>query len=308
MTAAALNSSITAGDFFGIYSNANPDGSGARASLISKPLMFSGNVQVFRDDYNISGTEIANKISFEGPDGKPYYYSVGEMQALMRFRQGVMFGLLLNPATTQADASGNPVPVSQGLLSLIEQDGINYALSTGGQFGITDFEEICLALDAEAVGNEMNFYVGNQLGMQVTNSLANSMKNGGIVYNTFGGGDKGKQKAIDMGFDSFTLNNRTFHMQKLSAFNHPQVTALPGFSTFASGGFMCPVDKMVDAKSGGEINSMMLRYKVGPDGVDRRYRSTKIDFTITAIDKTSISHFGELGLDIVGRNRFVRVK
>lgn len=307
VTATTLNSSISSGDFFGIYSNAQPDGSTPRSSVISKPLMFSNMTQQFRDEFAISGTEMGNKVTVDGPDGKPYWFSVGEMEALLRFRQAVMFGLLLNPASAQQDANGNPIQMTQGLLSLIEQDGINYSLTQGGQFGITDFENIGLALDAEAVRNEINFYVGNELSMQINNSLANSMRNGAIQYNSFGQGD-GKQRAIDLGFDSVRLGKRSYHIQTLAAMYHPQITALPGFTSFTSGGFMCPVDKQTDAVSGASINSMELRYKVGADGVDRRYRSTKIDFNITAVDKTTVTHIGELGLGVVGRNRFVRVK
>lgn len=309
VSAGDLAATAANGTYFGIYSNANIDGSGPRTSLVSKPLMFTNNTQMFRDDFVISGTEEANKMSFKGTDGKQYYYYEGEVEALARFRQSIMFGLLLNPSTTQLDGTGvgNAVPVTQGLLSKIEQDGINYNIATGGQFGITDFRNIALALDAESVGNEINFYTGNELGTQVTDNIANSFRNGGIVFNTFGGGDTGKKKSVELGFDSFIYNGRSFHMQKLAALYHPQITALPGFTSFASGGFMCPVDKQIDAKSGAKMNSIMLRYKSN-NVVDRRYKSTKVGFDITQIDKTSVSHFGEMGLQIVGANRFVRIK
>ena len=305
ITATAQKAVLAAGDFFGIYSNANIDGSGPRASIVSKPLMFQNNTQMFRDDFVVVGTEEANKLSFKVEGGKEYYMYEGEMEAFARFRQAIMFGMLLNPSTTFSDASGNNAPITQGLLNKIENDGINYLTTTGGQFGITDFANIALALDAENAPNEMNFYVGNELGMQVTNNIANSFRNGAIVYNTFG--SNGKEKAIDLGFDSFTYNNRSFHVQKLGAMYHPQITALPGFNSFSSGGFMLPVDKQVDARSGAKINSVMLRYKTN-GSVDRRYKSTKIGFDITSIDKTSVSHFGELGLEVVGANRMVRIK
>ena len=307
VAAATLTASITAGDQFAVYGNAvTMQGASPRESMISKPLMFSGQMQELSEQYNIKGTEELNKISFKGPDGKPYYTYIGELQAFARFRQSLQFSLLLNIASPNVtDANGDTVQFTQGLLDKIEQDGINYNMSQGGQFGITDFANVCLGLDAEFAPNEMNFYVGNELGMQVTNQLTASMRNGGVVYGNFG--DKGSKRSLELGFDSFVYNGRTFHMNKLVAMYHPQVTAIPGLDGFQSGGFMIPLDKQVDASSGASINSIMLRYKAA-NGIDRRYKSTKIGFDITAIDKTSITHIGEMGLQVVGANRMVRIK
>ena len=307
MTAAALVIVAAVGTYFSILSNAQIQGSSNIESYKSKPLMFQGNVQIFREAFTANGSAMSNESYFTSKGGKPYYYLTQEVDAAMRLRLKIEMGLLYNNAGSFSDTTGggNAVAVSQGLIPLIQQDGINYATSVGGQFGITDFEQLNLAMDAENAGSEVNFWVGNELAMQVQNSLTNSMKEGAVTYGAFGAG--GKERAIELGFDSIRLGQRTFHIQTLGSLYHPQITALPGMNN-ASTGFILPTDKMVDTVSGSKTASVKLRFKKQGDGTDRRYRFGKINFDINLKDETTTGYMAEVGLQVMGRNRLAYIQ
>lgn len=303
-TAAALALEATVGTYFALLSNAQTEGSSHMASYVSKPLIFQGNTQIFREAFDMTGTAASNKSYFTSRGGKPYYYIQQEMDAVMRLRHKINFGMMFQPGSSFTDAGGtNPVATSIGLIPIAKQDGINYNTAVGGSFTLEDIEAINLGLDAENAGNSVQFWIGNQLNQELQRSVTNTMQ-AAVSYGTFKGG---KDRALELGFNSIKIGQRQWDVNVSGIFSHPQITGLAGMN-HAMSGILLPTDSMVDTVSGKKESSISMCYKKQGDGQDRRYRSGKIDFDTNLQDKISTGYMAEMGLKVRGRNRLCFVQ
>jgi len=299
-----LQSGVANNDYFNAYGNAQKEGSGEMTSLNSRPLMYSGQVQIMRSFFEVTGTENTNKVTIKMPDGSEYYVSDQRLNEHIRFKKAIATSLLINPAVSSlTDASGAPVRVTKGLLQTIRDRGINYATPTS--WSVNDFYNLTLALDTVRGAKENMFYYGNQLGIAIDQSITNVMQNGSIQYNAFGDGD-GKKKSVDLGFNSIKVGGYTFHLSADASFNDPQVLAMTG-STYPSKGYVVPADSQNDAVSGEKVPSLMLRFKASPSE-NRKYRSYTKTIETTGIDKTEFSELTECGLQVMGAKRMIIVE
>lgn len=299
-----LQTGVIATDYFNAYSNAQAEGSGSMTGLRNQPLMYSGQTQIIRSYFDVTGTEATNKVTIEMPNGDMYYVSDQRMNEHIRFKKNIAMALLINPnVSSLTDASGNNIRVTKGLLQTIRENGINYA--TPASWTTTDFYNLNIALDTERGATENMFYYGNQLGVAIAQALTNTMQNGAIQYNAFGAGDA-KGKAIDLGFNSIRVDSYTYHLGQDATFKDPQLLAMPG-STYPSKGYIVPADAQTDAVSGSKIPSLQLRYKESKTE-NRKYRTWNRDITVDGVDKIRTEELCEMGLEVFGANRMVIVE
>lgn len=299
-----LQTGVIATDYFNAYSNAQAEGSGSMTGLRNQPLMYSGQTQIIRSYFDVTGTEATNKVTIEMPNGDMYYVSDQRMNEHIRFKKNIAMALLINPnVSSLTDASGNNIRVTKGLLQTIRENGINYA--TPASWTTTDFYNLNIALDTERGATENMFYYGNQLGVAIAQALTNTMQNGAIQYNAFGEGDS-KKKAIDLGFNSIRVDSYTYHLGQDATFKDPQLLAMPG-STYPSKGYIVPADAQNDAVSGSKIPSLQLRYKQAPSE-NRKYKTWNRDITVDGVDKIRTEELCEMGLEVFGANRMVIVE
>lgn len=302
-SAATLAAEATVGTYFSLLSNAQIEGSSNMTSYVSKPLIFQGNTQIFREAFDMTGTAASNKSYFTSRGGKPYYYIQQEMDAVMRLRHKINFGMIFQPAAAFTDASGTAAPTSTGLIPIAKQDGISYNTAVGGSFTIDDIEAINLALDAENAGNSVQFWIGNQLNQELQRSVTDTMQMS-VSYGTFKGG---KDRALELGFNSIKIGQRQWDVNVSGIFHHPQITGLAGMN-HAMSGILLPTDSMIDTVTGKKESSISMCYKKQGDGQDRRYRFGKIDFDTNLQDKISTGYMAEMGLKVRGRNRLCFVQ
>ncbi len=302
VTASTVGSLLTA------YSNSHAEGSGQPQGLITKPLRFSGIHQIFKGHYGVTGTEATNRIEFTTSNGKMYWMYEGEHDAFLKFRMDCSFGLLFNEQSNGlTDAQGREIRVTKGLAQWIREEG---NIFPGGIGSLTDIDTIIKVLDKQRGSKENLMLLGINLDIDVDNVLIDKLVNGAIQYNTFGKGN-GKQRSVDLGFNSFRKGSYTFHKKELEAFNHPNVTGSTGY-TYPDKGFIIPTDKGKDVKTGAQIDSICMRYKKAPH-MDRMYihKITGIHAPMgptSDIDELGYEYLCEKGLQCFGLNRFVMLE
>jgi hypothetical protein len=297
-------SASTVGSILTCYSNSHAEGSRQPEGLISKPLRFSGIHQIFKGHYSVTGTEATNKIEFTTTNGKYYWMYEGEHDAFLKFRLDCAFGLLFNQQSNGlTDAQGRDIRVTKGLSQWIREEG---NIFPGGIGALTDIDTIIKVLDKQKGSKENLMLLGINLDIDVDNVLIDKMVNGAIQYNTFGKGN-GKQRSIDLGFNSFRKGSYSFHKKELEAFNHPNVTGSTGY-TYPDKGFIIPTDKGKDVKTGAQLDSICLRYKKSPS-MNRMYIHKLTGLLAPSptndIDELGFEYICEKGLQCFGLNRFM---
>lgn len=291
------------GDILVFYSNAKSDGSGQPESQIRKPTKYYNYTEIFSTQYEAFGSESTNKVEFE-IGGKPYYYLQGVEDAALKHKMDIQFAFLLNTiGDTIVDAENGDEPVyhTRGMESYIDNFGNTQTYTTLDFDDLTDIEK---TLSAERAPMEMMWINGVNLDLDVNALIKTQMVNTGISYAQFGKGNA-QQRAVDFGFDSFRLSQRTYHKKQVDYLNYLPVTGWAS-SPYPDMGFICPLDKVRDSKSGDMMDTMALRYKKN-DRMNRYVKHWTRDVTITNKDSIEFNHLSEVGLQMAAVNQCIKV-
>ena len=293
------------GQILVFYSNAKSDGSGQPESQVRKPTRYYNYTQIFATKFEAYGSESANKVEFE-INGKPYFYLQGVTDAALKHKTDMDYAFLLNVMgneLTDANNGDEPVYHTRGMESYLDDFG-NTEPYTIGSFGWTDMANIAKTLSAERAPLENAFIVGIDLDIELDDLIKSKLDNTAVNYSAFGSGNA-KQRAIDLGFDSFRYGTRTFHKQQSDAFNYLPVTGWTD-SPYPHMGFIVPLDMTRDPKTGKDMYKMALRYK--RNDKDNRYiKHWTRDITITNNDILEFNHLSEAGLMMACLNQAVKV-
>lgn len=298
------------GDLLSFISNAHAEGSGQPGGLISKPIKFQGHHQIFKQTYRVTGTEMTNKIEFKTSNGKMYWMYEGENDTFLKFKSDVSLGLLFNQESKGlTDAEGRDIRVTKGLMQWVRQEGNIYPAPISA---LSKIDDIIKILDKNRGSKENLWLPGINQDIDIDNVLLDKMVNGAIQYNTFGKG-KAKQKAIDLGFNSFRKGSYSFHKKLITEFNHPNITGAQGYS-YPNKGLIIPTDSGRDVKTGKKIDSICCRYKKAPHH-DRKYihklggmLAPNDNIAPNDIDELAFFYLTERGLQAFGLNRFLVVE
>lgn len=309
-----VRSGAVIGDYFIVYSTAFTEGtSGPSESVIPDVTRFSNICQIFYDTFTTTSSEETNKTWFEVPaaDGGwgRFYYLKGEADTVDRFLIAEEEGLFLTPQSDSnlLDADGNVVRTTRALIPHLQSyaNGQTYTTVT------TELYDTLIKIINKNYGVK-EYMLAMGLNFSLANKdYANSFgKNGGILYNTFGGADNGQKKAIEMGFDSIAVAGYTFHLKPWNILSHADTTGASGFP-YPDYFIAIPMGKGADPRSGEMIDYFGVRYKEfnnGPAGKGsyRRWEtggnaSTPTDASL----RRSLHMASEKGLQVFGAKRYV---
>jgi hypothetical protein len=292
----------TEGDYVVWITAAKADGTAQPTSMISKPLPYSGQIQIIPTNYTTHGSAAANKAWVQTKSGSSYFYYRGVEQAVIRHKMAVTYALLLGQESVGLvdsvhEDGATVVRTTSGLDERMRNDG-NIGSNTAFSFDELQ-NKINKKLDELFSPEEYFALVGNQLKYQLDNiffdrNITNSSANYGAFASldyTYGGDPK--ELAVNYNFDSAKLGARTHHVRQEKALYYPQITGAPSLN-FPLTGYWLPGDQIKDPKSGEWYDSMCLRYKQS----DRENRFTTEwvrDFKTDDIDKFRFNHRSELG-------------
>lgn len=292
-----------AADILVFYSNAKSDGSGMPESMVRKPTLYYSYTQIFATQYMAFGSESTNKIEFN-VDGKPYYYLQGVEDAALKHKMDIQFAFLLNTqgdTIVDSDNGDEPVYHTRGIESYIDNFGNTQTYTTLDFADLTDIEK---TLSRERAPDQMMWINGVNLDIDIDNLVKGKMDNSGINYSAFGKGNA-SQRAVDFGFGSFRFSKRTYHKKAVDYMNYLPVTGYAG-SPYPDMGFIIPLDRVRDAKSNKEMDTIAMRYKQN-DRVNRFIKHWTRDVTITNLDRIEFNHLSEVGLQMAAVNQCIKV-
>lgn len=312
---------VTTSTEIAIIGNAHGEQTGQPVSRNSRVIQYQNNMQIFKGNHTTSGSAMGEQLWVEvtnqnGETARLWYYE-GQLREHKRMLNEMEIYMVTGKKITNETLSVlQPTTIStEGLIPFMENNGntTTYSLITGIQR--TDFETmIATQLDKNRGAKENTLWCGINLRQSIDRFVGNEMKQGAITYGMFEGN---KQKAIDFGFDSFTLTGYTFHMKTYDVFNYPQMLGASG-QPYVNMGLVIPAEKTVESigpnKTRTSVPSVRMNY-VSQANAGGSYSREMEEFLLggvngvftTGTDELSYNLRAHRGLECFAGNRFVKI-
>lgn len=271
-TTVAINvaSQVTAGTQVIFFSAAAAEGSDDPDVRQPEWTQSKNNIQIFKEAGEITDLQKVSAVEVIY-NGKPYVMYKVQHDTYQRHKMKISNALLFGQQSAVVDGNSKTAYTTQGLRSYIF-NGDGTTKLTGGvteQYSTldkADFRSLNRKLDKNLAPDEYWGYVGGDLRADIDDLFPTF---DGVKYSlsfaSFGNGDA-KKRAIDLGFDSFRMYGRTFHMNKLAVLDHSGLFGATGFD-FASEGYFLPTDKIKIDAGGGTSDRILMRTMAG-DGTN----------------------------------------
>lgn len=305
--------SIASADEIVIYGNAHGEGSARPAALSTKATKYTNYIHIFKDTAAWTDIGGAMKSWFTGANGSPFFIIDEEQDALTRILNYREMTLLFNPglsSTTVSNAyatAGTPISMAKGLVPEILDRGNTLTYSSLTGWTIADMEDFVVVLDKQKGAKRNMFGVGRGLHIQIDRELRDVLKNGAITYGQF---SMDEDKAVNLGFKSFSVGGYDFDVTLIDAMNEVNGLGANGFN-YPDEGIILPADYTVDANSGERVESCRLRYLTDKSGkskemVTEYYNGAQFSSTGDAVEEVRYSSY--VGIEVFGMNRAGYVK
>lgn len=232
-------------------------------------------IHYYRNGWKVTDIQKASTIEVNFK-GKPYFtYKLG-MDTLLKHKLDVAYGLLLSKKSVRDETDSDGETIKR-----YTTDGLDIYADSGiqasGDFSASSaldslFFTVNRTMDKERCPDDYWMWNGGTINgviEQMFRSNTTSLQQGAIRWDSFGKGNP-KQRAIDLGVDSFRIYGRTFHMKKLAALDHKHVTASNGYN-FEKIGYGIPTKKIKADGSGNMLDRVCVRYLSG-DGTNLKYK------------------------------------
>lgn len=304
-----------------ITGNAHAEKSAQPGGLVSKPIAYENDMQIIKEGYEVSGSEMTNIIYFEveNPENgeKGYlWYIKGEADTYKRFVNYCEMQMLLGNKTTNAanilsnlnDPNDGEFTTSEGLLPFIETGGNVQSYNQLNGFGLADFDAAVRTLSKHRGARENTLYCGTDLSLAIDDALAAMFAGGGISYGAFNGSE---EIAVNFGFKSFQRGGYTFHKKLYDPFSYSGMLGADGHK-YSGLGFMVPGDKAVDPKTREKVSALRVRYKAAGDysrEMEHWFEgSAGLDNPTSGRDELICNYRTERCFEGFGANRFMMFK
>lgn len=288
------------------------EGSVSTEMAVPSTTKRSNQLQYF--DSFTSSTDIAlgSRIELEF-NGQNYYFMIQQHIAFLKHRALIGNAFLMGKKVSAVDAAGGVVPMTRGLNSYVDDFGVTTTSTTNAapvHMAKSDWRTFSRALDAAKSPDEGMLWCGGSASASLDDTFDGILASGGVKYDAFGKGNS-KQKAVDMGIQSFTIYDRTYHKSKLSAFENSGTTSAAG-SIYPDVAYFVPSGQVatMDGSSVPRISGKFLNL---PNGLSGRYheietgglasqptdRTATLDYSIKSwegLDITGPEHFGKFKL------------
>ena len=287
------------------------EGSVATEMAVGTTTKRSNQLQYFDTYTEATDISLGSKVELDF-NGASHYFQLQSHLAFMKHRAKIGNAFLMGKKVIAADAAGGAVPMTKGLNSyILEAGSIHDASNSTGPAYLdkADWRAFSRKLDAKKSPDEGHLWVGGDMSASIDDVFDGLLASGGVKYDAFGKGSS-KAKAVDMGVQSFTIYDRTYHKKKLSAFENSGTTSAAG-SVYPDVAYFVPSGQ-VGTMDGSSVNRIQGRYLNLPGGLSGRYHEIETGgLAETPTDRTSVlgySHKSWEGLEITGAENFGRLK
>jgi hypothetical protein len=187
------------------------------------------------------------------------------------------------------------------------QGGIVDTMST--TIDLADWKRLSVSLDAVRAPKNYLVLAGNSWNHKNDDLFLNL---GGTSLISTTGAQWNISKDISLDLQSFELYGRKFAKKTMDWFNHTNVVDYTGAPTISDCAFYVPIDK-IKTQDGGSEDRIAVRYLVGEDGSNTKYRVKVADGLKqgdNAIEEDSINvrYSATMGLQVLGTQHFVKQK
>lgn len=315
----ALIGEAAAGKIIVFMSNAYADGTGFGDSELRKPDPVHNFTQIFKNTFRADGSEAANEQEATVIKGKKFYYNDLVVDTSNLHMMEKEFAYLFGERSDFVEDANNnnkKVYMTGGLDYFTENFGLKEQYTT---FSLTNVHSIIKKLNKERAPKNQMALLGIDLQLDfdaAIRALNASTTSGGSLDFSAHGKAKGKFKAVDFGFQSWTVGDFTFHYKSYDAMDYKPVTGYDiGGETaeWPSVGFMLPLATVRNANPEGAeddrmIPTIRLRYKSN-GGVtrERGVKHFKRDIKIHGIDMCEWDWISEDGIQFAGTNQFLKI-
>lgn len=297
-----------------VFSNAAGEGSDSPAAVKYGLTKKAGNVQIFKNKYEITDIQKTSKVEVEY-GGQQYYMLKGQHEALQRFRHDISKALMFGKGTgdnfssanpTLTDANGLPVSTTKGLHWHIADDGLSGLTSgTANALDASDWAGFSKQFARERFGQDYILFCGVKGKIAIDNfikGLPSSAAHAGVRFSH-------GAKDFDMNVDKFSMYGRNFTVVYLPLLDH-KVT-VGNIAAFNDSIYIVPADKAKVDHGGDLIDRIRVRYMTG-DGTDLKYREILTGgLAPTPTNGKSVLevHYQCVeGLEVLGASKFGRIE
>ena len=303
--------------------------SGMQGSLESEDLFFDVKPIIIKDNYTVSGSDMAQvgwvEVTTENGATGYLWYMKSEHETRLRFEDYLEMAMVegvpaaaasaalayLSPASAAAPGSGagSTAAGTQGLFDAIEDRGNVW--SGGNPSSLADFDTIIQRLDKQGAIAENVLFLNRQFSFDIDDMLAaqNSYGAGGTSYGLF---DNSEEMALNLGFSGF---KRGYEFYKTDWKYLNDATLRGGLVGGVVNGVLVPAGTMTvyDQVLGKNARRPFLhvRYRAS-EAEDRRYKTWMTGSAGGAatsdLDAMQVNFLSERALCTLGANNFVIFK
>jgi len=183
-------------------------------------IKYSNDIQIIKDSYKVSGSAMGQK-AWVNVQGQNKWYFEGIADTRKYFSSMCDLSYLVGEKITTANTAFDSTNQMEGLIPAINSYGVVEAYTTGvGGLTLGDFANVADAFAKNRGAQENMVLSGVGFKRQLSDVLriSDGLKAGGVQYAGLGG----EGRAVNLGFESFTYSDYTFHTKTLQAFNDPK--------------------------------------------------------------------------------------
>ena len=270
---ATYTTAIADNDEFIVLGNMYPQGSNQPGRFTEPEVKrYDNTFMIVKDRYEVNGSQATNMGYINVGNGDYRWFMYGEQEARKRFEDKRELMMLLGEKTVDssnadtaakvqlaADADSSEMAGSQGYFSAIKNRGINVTGANTAPLTLATFDDLIVELDKQGAPAEYAMYLNRKQDLAIDDMLAQGIATQVTagLSGQFGAFNNDSDLAVQLGFKSFTRGGYTFHKHDWKLLNDP--TLLGASNEFQ--GVMCPMTKVVDARSGQKAPALEMMHK-----------------------------------------------
>ena len=211
---------VNLGNSFGEGTD-QPDGRETRL------IKYSNDIQIIKNSYKVTGSAMG-QISWVKVQGGYKWYLEGIADTRKMHSGNIELSALVGEKVASGTSVGELAQM-EGMIPSINTYGVVESY-TGG-LALDDFANVADAF-AKNRGSQENMIFSNVgFKRQLSDLLRNSegLKAGGVQYAGLGG----EKRAVNLGFESFTYSDYTFHSKTLQALDDPKTLGASIYANYA---------------------------------------------------------------------------
>ncbi|NND95451.1 MAG: hypothetical protein HKN45_11345, partial [Flavobacteriales bacterium] len=281
---------------------------GTQGSLETDVTILENKPIILKDKYEVSGSDATNIGWIKTKQGY-YWFLRSEEDTRRRWEDRLELAMILgNKADAGSAAEVAGYKGTEGFFEAIEKRG---NIFSGPATTLADWDSILKQFDKEGKIADYMLYCDRDQSLAVDDLLGtfNAGYSGGVSYGVFGN----KEKAVDMGFESFRRGTYNFHKTDWKLLNDPTLLGAVAAGAGKVRAALLPIGtkEVYDGYGEGDkikVPFLHVKYKQSPTE-SRKYK-TWLTGSVGGVftndnDKMEVHHLSERGLCTVGANNFV---